>query len=240
MGAMFRATLAICGLMLLSACGSSTDTEVVKERDSDDRLPYPSRILVYDFATSPAEVSADSAAAGRLSGAVDDPQSTPQRQQLEHEIAEVVANRVVAELQELDLPAMRWRGPPPVGNNIYTLEGQFLTIDEGNAMHRMIIGFGVGGTELRVLVQAYRVHAGRKELLGEAEVSSESSSRPGLAATLPVGSAISGIATASAVQTGVGVVTEMNTDVQHGAEDTAEAIVDLLEPRMDDQDWFDD
>jgi hypothetical protein len=212
--------------------------EVVK-RDNDNGLPYPSRILVYDFATSPAEVSLDSVAADRLSGAGDDPQSTPQRQQLEHQIADVVANRVVAELQELDLPAMRWRGPPPVGNDIYTFEGQFLTIDDGNATQPTIIGFGVGGTELRVLVQAYRVNAGRKELLGEAEVSSESSSRPGLASTLPVGSAMSGIATAAAVQTGVGVVTEMNTDVRHGAEDTAEAIIDLLEPRMEDQGWFD-
>ena len=234
---MFRATLAICGLMLLSACGS-TDAEVVK-RDNDNGLPYPSRILVYDFATSPAEVSLDSVAADRLSGAGDDPQSTPQRQQLEHQIADVVANRVVAELQELDLPAMRWRGPPPVGNDIYTFEGQFLTIDDGNATQPTIIGFGVGGTELRVLVQAYRVNAGRKELLGVAEVSSESSSRPDLASTLRVGSAMSGIATAAAVQTGVGVVTEMNTDVRHGAEDTAEAIIDLLEPRMEDQGWFD-
>ena len=109
---MLRGALAICGLLLLLACGS-TNAEVVKERDYDDDLPYPSRILVYDFATSPAEVSSDSVAAGRLSGASDDPQSNPQRQQLEHQIAEVVANRVVAELQELDLPAMRWRGPSP-------------------------------------------------------------------------------------------------------------------------------
>jgi hypothetical protein len=226
--------------VLVAACGS-TDSEVTKSRGNDDgRLPYPSRILVYDFAVSPGEVSSDSVAAGRLSGAADDPQSNAQRQSLEHQIADVVANRVVAELQALDLPAMRWRGPAPAGNDIYTLEGQFLTIDEGNAMQRMIIGFGVGGTELRVLVQAYHINAGRKELLGEAEVSSESSSRPGLAATLPVGSAISGIATAAAVNTGVGVVTEMNTDVRQGAEDTAEAIVDLLRPRMEDQGWFDD
>lgn len=227
-------------MVFVVACGS-TDSEVTKSRSDDaGRLPYPSRILVYDFAVSPGEVTSDSVAAGRLSGAADDPQSNPQRQSLEHQIADVVANRVVAELQGLDLPAMRWRGPAPAGNNIYTLEGQFLTIDEGNAMQRMIIGFGVGGTELRVLVQAYHVIAGRKELLGEAEVSSESSSRPGLAATLPVGAAVSGIATAAAVNTGVGVVTEMNTDVRQGAEDTAEAIIDLLRPRMEDQGWFDD
>jgi hypothetical protein len=41
------------------------------------------------------------------------------------------------------------------------------------------------------------------------------------------------------VQTAVSVVTEMDTDVREGAEDTAEAIVDLLGPRMEDQGWFD-
>jgi hypothetical protein len=53
-----------------------------------------------------------------------------------------------------------------------------------------------------------------------------------------VGAAISGVATAAAVSTGVGVVTELNTDVRQGAEDTAEAIVDLLRPRMEAQGWL--
>ncbi len=237
---MCRVIAVMCAVVLFAAACGSTDAEITQSRDNDDdELPYPSRILVYDFATSPGEVSPDSVAASRLSGAADDPQNNAQKQQLEHQIAGIVAERVVAELQELDLPAMRWRGPPPPGDDIYTLEGQFLTIDEGDALQRMIIGFGVGGTELRVLVQAYHINAGRKGLLGEAEVSSESSSKPGLAATLPVGAALSGISTAAAVNTGVGVVTEMNTDVREGAEDTAEAIVELLEPRMEDQGWLD-
>lgn len=33
------------------------------------------------------------------------------------------------------------------------------------------------------------------------------------------------------------VVTELNTDVQRGAEETAEAIVELLRPRMEAQGW---
>jgi hypothetical protein len=84
-------------------------------------------------------------------------------------------------------------GAAPTGPGIYSIERQFATIDEGNAAMRMIIGFGAGGTEIKTLVQAYASESTGKRLLAEADVSSESSSAPGLAATLPVGSAISGI-----------------------------------------------
>jgi hypothetical protein len=223
--------------LLLTAC-ASTDAEVTQQRSDTSALPYPQAIYVYDFAVKPAEVPPGSTAAPRLVGAIDDPDRTPEREALEREIAGVLARRLVAELQALGLPATRWRGTPPKNANSYTLEGQFLTIDEGNALERMIIGFGVGGTELRVLVQAYHVQDGRRTLLGEAEVSSQSSRKPGLAATLPIGGAISGITTAAAVSTGVGVVSEINADVRKGAEDTADAIVELLKPRMEAQGWF--
>ena len=236
---MKRFATAACAALLLAGC-ASTDAEVTKSRAGDTRLPYPSQILVYDFAISPSEVSPDSVAAGRLSSAEDDPSESAEREYLERQVAAIVAEDVASELRELGLPATRWRGAPPAGTNIYAIEGQFLTIDEGSALKRMIIGFGAGGTEVRTLVQAYYISGGRKSLLGEAEVSAESSNKPGLAATLPVGAAVSGIATAASIQTGVGVISEMNTDVQKGAEDTAEAIVELLKPRMEDQGWIDD
>ena len=235
-------SLCLCAVIVgLAACGSDTDTDVTKKLSKKDRknLPEPTQILVYDFAVSPGEIPAGSAAASKLQGAGDDPNNNAQRTQLEHEIASVVADKLVEELQDLDLPAMRWRGPAPTGPGIYTLEGQFVTVDEGNAAMRMIIGFGAGGTEIKTLVQAYASEANGKRLLAEAEVSAESSSAPGLAATLPVGSAISGVGTAAAIQTGIGTVRELNTDVREGAEDTAKAIVELMEPRMEDMDWID-
>jgi hypothetical protein len=228
--------------LVLSACGPDTDAEVTNKLSKKDRktLPPPTQILVYDFAVSPGEVSADSAASSRLSGAGDDPYGNAQKTSLEHQIAGIVADKLVEELQDLDLPARRWQGPAPAGPGIYTLEGQFVTIDEGNAAMRMIIGFGAGGTEIKTLVQAYASEPTGKRLLAEAEVSSESSNAPGLAATLPVGSAISGVATAAAIQTGVGAVREINTDVREGAEETAEAIVELMKPRMEKLGWIDD
>ena len=240
-----RGTILWTGLALalgLAGCGSDTDAEVTNKMSKKDRktLPEPTQILVYDFAVSPGEIPADSAARSRLQGAGDDPYNNPQRNQLEHQIAAVLAEDLVEELQDLDLPARRWSGPAPAGVGVYTIEGQFVTIDEGNAAARMIIGFGAGGTELKTMVQAYVVEPAGKRLLAEATVDHESSNAPGLAATLPVGSAISGIATAAAINTGVGTIRELNTDVRNGAQDTAEAIVELMKPRMEQMDWIDD
>lgn len=233
-----RPLLALFAVMVLCAC-SSTDTDVTKKLSKKDRdLPRPSMILVYDFAVSTSELPAGAPAG--LQGAVDDPNSNPERESLEHQVAAIVAEDLVARLQDLDLPARRWHGPPPAGANIYTIEGQFVTIDEGSAVARMIIGFGVGGTELKTLVQAYAIEGSGKRLLAEATVDAESSSKPGIAATLPAGAAVSGIAMAAAINTGVGVITEINTDVREGAEDTAEAIVDLMEPRLEKLGWIDD
>lgn len=240
-----RRIILCTGLVLalaLAGCGSDTDSEVTNKMSKKDRktLPPPTQILVYDFAVSPGEIPADSAARSGLQGAGDDPYNNPQRTQLEHQVAGVLAEELVEELQDLDLPARRWSGPAPASVGVYTIEGQFVTIDEGNAAARMIVGFGAGGTELETRVQAYVVEPAGKRLLGEATVNSESSSAPGLAATLPVGAAMSGIATAAAINTGVGAVRELNTDVREGAEDTARAIVELMEPRMEQMGWIDD
>lgn len=236
---MHRIAQAVVMALILAGC-ASTDAEVTKSNAANARLPYPSNILVYDLAISPSEVSPDSVAAGRLDEAADDPYENAEREYMERQVAAIVADGVVAELRDLGLPATRWRGAPPAGTNLYAIEGQFITIDEGSALKRMIIGFGSGGTEVRTLVQAYYISDGRKSLLGEAEVSAESSRKPGLAATIPVGAAMSGIGTAAAVQSGIGLISEMNTDVQEGAMDTAAAIVELLEPRMEAQGWIDD
>ncbi|MDY0881498.1 DUF4410 domain-containing protein [Dongia soli] len=230
--------MAIVALAFLcSACGS-TSTDYVQKAATDTKLPYPQRILVYDFAVTTSEIPADNAAVDTLSVAIDNPHSTPENLALAHQIAGVLAQELVTQLKDLGLPAQRWSGPPPKMENGYAIMGQFLTIDEGNRLGRMIIGFGVGGTELKVLAQAYRITPGGKILLSAVEVSAESSKKPGIAATLPIGAALSGVATAAAVSTGVGVVTEMNQDIERGARDTATAIVDLMKPRMKQQGWI--
>ncbi len=219
--------------LLLAGC-ALINKETSQQPAENTPLPYPQAIYVYDFAVSPAEVRPGSSAAKRLSAGVDDPQGTPKREQLERKIAEVLATKLVAGLQELGLPAVRWRGTPPKNQDAYIVEGQFLTIDEASAPGGMIIGFGQGGSELRVLAQAYHLDGKRKKLLGRAEVNSGTSKKPGLATMLPVDATASG----DAISTGVGVVTKIGDRVRNGAEDTAMAIVRMLKPKMTAQGWL--
>lgn len=235
---MTHVRLAIVVLAFLCSACASTSTDYVQKADKDTKLPYPERILVYDFAVTTSEIPADSSAVDTLAVAIDNPNSTPEKLALAHQIAGVLAQDLVNQLKDLGLPAERWSGPPPALKNGYTIVGQFLTIDEGSRIGRMIIGFGVGGTELKVLAQAYHITPAGKTLLSAVEVSAESSKKPGIAATLPIGAAISGIGTAAAVSTGVGVVTEINQDIEDGARDTAAAIVELMKPRLKRQGWI--
>ena len=225
--------------LVLGACAGA-DVEVTQKRQSDERLPYPQRILVYDFAVAPGEVDQGLAAEKKLETAVANTPEDQEKLQTARAVADIVAGELVEAIRELGLPAERWSGPVPAMDNGYSLEGQFVTIDEGNRALRMIIGFGFGGSEVQTLVQAYHIRGTGKELLGEAKVTAESSKKPGIAGTLPVGAAISGIRTAAAVSTGVGVVTEISQDVRDGAENTAEAIIDLLRPKFVEQGWIED
>ena len=99
--------------LFLAGC-ETTQNDAAPPPAEDLSLNYPKAIYVYDFAVAPAEVSYASVAAPRLSGATDDPDKTEQRDALERQIADAVASQLVTKLHELGLPAVRWRGTPPL------------------------------------------------------------------------------------------------------------------------------
>ena len=219
--------------LMLAGC-ETTNKEAAPPPVQELSFNYPKAIYVYDFAVAPAEVSY--ATASRFSGATDDPDKTEKRDALERQIADAVATQLVAKLQELGLPAVRWRGTPPLNEDSYVIEGQFLTLGSNGVPDQKIVGFALGGGELRVLSQAYRVDGKQRKLLGEADVGDDSAA-PGLATTLPVAK-LSASRAAASVATGVGVVRSVGSKVKKGAEDTATAIIEQLKPKMQEQGWF--
>jgi hypothetical protein len=232
-----RQLLPFAAILTLMLVGCETTTKEAAPPPAQElTFSYPQAIYVYDFAVAPAEVSYGSVAAPRLSGATDDPDKTEQRDALERQIADAVATQLVAKLKELGLPAVRWRGTPPLNEDAYVIEGQFLTVGSNGEPDQKIVGFALGGGELRVLSQAYRVDGKQRKLLGEADVGSDSAAS-GLATTLPVAK-LSATRAAASVATGAGVVRSVTSKVKKGAEDTATAIVEQLKPKMQEQGWF--
>jgi hypothetical protein len=221
--------------LMLAGC-ETTKKEAAPPPVQELSFNYPKAIYVYDFAVAAAEVSYLSVAAPRLSGATDDPDKTEQRDALERQIADAVVTQVVAKLTELGLPAVRWRGTVPLNEDAYIVEGQFLTVGSNGVPDHKIVGLALGGGELRVLAQAYRVDGKQRRLLGEADVGKESPA-PGLATELPVAK-LSAARAAQSVATGAGVVRSLTNKVKKGAEDTAAAIVEQLKPKMQEQGWF--
>jgi len=215
--------------LLLTGCALTNSGPATKPVE-DGKMPYPQSIYVYDFAVAPKEVPVGSAAAADLAGATDDPQTSAKREALEQKIADTLSTKLVTQLQQAGLPAVRWGGTPPKNKDAYILEGQFLTSDD--ASRQEIIGLTLNGTELKVLAQLYHLENGQKQVFSKVSVGSH-----GLAGKLPAVK-LSSTKAAASVNTAVGAVQDVTSKVKKGADDTAATIVDLMKPKMQEQGWF--
>lgn len=227
---MRRLTLPVAVLTLLLTGCALVDSGPATKPVKDGKMAYPQSIYVYDFAVSPGEIPADSAAATQFEGATDDPQTNAKRAALEHKIADALSTKLVAQLQKAGLPAVRWAGTPPKNKDAYVLEGQFLTGDEASG--QKVVGLALGGTDLKVLAQLYRLEDGQKDVFSKLSVGSH-----GLAGKLPTAK-LSATKAAASVSTAVGAVQDVTAKVRKGADETAATIVDLLKPKMQEQGWL--
>src|SRR5690606_16843624 len=76
------------------------------------------------------------------------------------------------------------QGAPQIDDIV--LRGYFVSIEEGSAGKRVLVGFGSGAAEMRAAVEGYQASAAGLRLLGSGEVSSEGGGMPGVAAPLAV------------------------------------------------------
>ena len=144
--------------LMLSACTSVT---VNPEVGATAQLPPPDRVLVYNFAVTPQEVQLD-AVGSAITQTFDGTADSQQEQQVGHAVANALAKHLVTNIQNMGLYAMRAAGPvPPTGIDMLIL-GQLVSIDEGNAAERMVIGLGAGRSDVEAHVQIYQSTSGRQ------------------------------------------------------------------------------
>ena len=224
----------LLALVVVAGCASTEVTE--RQRYEGEKLARPDRIIVHDFTANPAEVPAESAFAAEMAGA-----GTPTPEQLEvgRKLGAQVATELVADLQGMGLPAVPAAGQPAPRQDDIVLRGYFVSVDEGRAGRRVLVGFGAGAAELRTAVEAYQMTPGGLRQLGRGEIRSGGGELPGMVVPLavvaatanPIGLAVGGAVKATGEATG-------SETIEGAAERTADEIAAQLRTAAEEQGWI--
>jgi len=230
------AGLAVVALALMAGCARTSVQDVQMTAPG---LPRPQLILVNDFVTSPNAVSLDRAIGARLLRMAQEQPIATDDEKVAHEVARIVTENLVKNINELGIPAQPGTiGTPPVAGPVLAVEGQFLSVDQGNRAQRMMIGFGAGASEVRTLVQIYETTADGRRLVEDFYTTVKSSRKPGLGPMAGAGAAAGRAAETAAMSTGIGVMTARSQTVEGDAKHTADEITKQLKKFFVEQHWI--
>ena len=184
------------------------------------KVPHPDRILVYRFAVKPEEVKLDQGVSARLQQQVSDTPLSAQRLSVAEQASERLTSALVQQLRGQGLPAESASGPVPRRSGTTAIvQGQIVSIDEGNRTRRTLIGLGAGESRLGADAQVLYSTAGSPPRLIESfNAEANSGHKPGVAETMGIGAARGRLASAA----GVGGGTHMLSETRNEG-DTAEA-----------------
>lgn len=224
----------VFALAILAGCASAELT--FDEPYAGERLARPDRILVDDFAATPAEAPADSAVAAQAEGPA--PQTTEEIE-LGRKLGAEIARQLAENLRAMDLPALQAKGQPPPRVGDIVIKGQFVSIDSGEAGRRVLLGFGSGAAELKTAVEGYQMTPQGLRRLGSGEVDSAGSSTPGLlgpaaltvATANPLGLIVVGAVKLREARTG-------SNTIEAAAARTADAVAERLRVGAEKQGWI--
>jgi hypothetical protein len=217
----------------LAACGQTGIRNAVLTTEKN--LPRPSRILVYDFAVSEREIT-EYQGIMRQQPSVKD--SGERERQLAREVKDALAEEVADGLRKLGFTVERVSRATTVAENELLIDGQFLTVDEGSPLRRLVIGFGSGNSTVESRAQVYRGGSSGKVL--EFTTHSDSGSLPGVAPMLGAGAAVQGGVTAGMVvaNTAVSGVKTYKSDVARMAAASGDQVVRYLSEFFAQQSWI--
>jgi hypothetical protein len=229
-----RAAVWLFALVVVAGCASTEVTE--RQRYQGAKLARPDRIIVHDFTGNPADVPPYSAFAAQLAGTIP---PTPEQRELGRKLGAQIAENLVADLQGMGLPAVPAAGQPAPQIDDIVLRGYFVSIEEGSAGKRVLVGFGSGTAEMRAAVEGYQMTPQGLRLLGSGEVRSGGGDMPGmvvplavLAATAnPIGLVVGGAAKLYGEGTG-------SDTIEGAAKRTADEIAAQLRTAAEEQGWI--
>jgi hypothetical protein len=143
-------------------------------------------VYVRDFDLDAENVQVDKGAGGGIRpGLIERPskreQTDPQAQA--KKLVDTMSKSLVDDLHKAGYKAQRLGPNDPAPSSGALVTGVFTEVDEGNRMHRALIGFGSGGVKMDLYVTMSNLASPQKPLYNQAQEDT-SSKRPGAAITL--------------------------------------------------------
>lgn len=223
-----------CLLALVFAAGCASTQISDQEILVTEKIPRPKRILVYNFAATPAD-------AAQLAGrpAVGGSPQTPEQIQAGRQLGASIAGYLAAEIRDMGLPGAE----VPIGTraqvNDILIKGYVLSVDEGSATKRMTIGFGSGASELRTAVEGFQMTPQGLRKLGSGTVDSVGNQTPGAAVGV-AGLIATGNPAGLIVSSGMKLYGERSgsSTLEGRAAATAKEIAAQIRPRFQQQGWI--
>jgi hypothetical protein len=225
---------AVLATALLAAC---TSVKVTPDAAAAQKLPQPSRVLVYDFAVTPDEIQLDPVGSA-ISAKLDGTAKSAQEVKTGHAVADALSKHLVDRIQGMGLPAQRAAGPvPPTGTDVLIM-GQLVSIDQGNEAERMIIGLGAGRSQVEAHAQVYQTVAGKQTEIESMTGAAKSGLTPGAAETMGVGAIAGHLLVSTAVTAGAQIANQdLSANVKAEAGRLGDDLADNLKTLFVKQGW---
>lgn len=186
-----------------------------------ESLPRPPVVLVYDFTVDPADVDVDNLGPNFVSGEA----PTSERLQQGRAVAQALSEDLVTEMAELGITARRSGESTNVPMHALVVKGQFVSIEEGDQIMRVVVGFGAGGGGLQAHVQVYQQTETGLKPISEAKGEAHGRKTPGVAGPAGVAAGAGmfvGLVVSSTVTARSELKGDMDTHVKNLAEEFAE------------------
>jgi hypothetical protein len=229
--------IVLCLFVVVAIVGCASSTITSRQEYQGGKIARPDHIIVYDFAATPDDVSADSAIAGQYTEHIT-PQTADQIATGRRVGAEI-AHVLVEDIRGMGLPAEQAASQtvPQIGDLV--IKGSLLSINEGSAEKRVAIGFGSGASQLKVAVEGYLMTKGGLRKLGSGTADTSGSKSPGAALGI-VGAVATANPAGLIISTGMKVYGEESgsSTIEGRAKDMAKEIANKLQVKFKEQGWI--
>jgi Domain of unknown function (DUF4410) len=182
-------------------------------------MSRPDHLLVTYFTITPEQVRLDQGIGPRIMRASGDQTSSAEELQAARDTQAALAERLVERLRKYGLPAELAANNAGAGDSLL-LQGQIVSIDQGNRTRRVLVGLGAGKSSITADAQLYSLSGtAPPRFISAFQGQADSGRAPGAAETMGAG-AVAQRAGTSAVLTGAthaGAETRTATDTAEAA-----------------------